>query len=318
MAYHWNPWFVNSSWLDKIEEKFGRPDFVHFHDIYEPFEIALARLMKRRGWRYIFSPHGGLQPYAQMRKSLKKAIGNFLFSDRFIRDAVAVHVLNDAESDAIARRFPHSRVFTIPNGVSDGFLHKAVIRSTLNKSELIFGFIGRIDIKHKGIDLLLEAVSKLQKEQDALKIRFVFAGPFHSQKDEKAFNMYLRRLRYPQMVEYKGVVLGEEKQQLIDSFDVFLHTSRHEGMPGAILEAMSRGIPCLVTPGTNMQEMIENCQGGWGCALNVNAIVEALSAISYDRKGIAERGIAARTYVLDHFTWSKIAQQYVRKIKELL
>ena len=40
-------------------------------------------------------------------------------------------------------------------------------------------------------------------------------------------------------------------------FDLFIHTFRFEGHPIAVLEALSYGIPCLLTPGTNMAGEVE-------------------------------------------------------------
>src|SRR5205823_5827479 len=108
-------------------------------------------------------------------------------------------------------------------------------------------------------------------------------------------------------VEYKGVVRGAEKERAFDSFDIFVHTSRYEGMPGAVLEAMARGIPCLVTPGTNMKKTIVDCKGGWTCDLSVEAIAEALLSIARNPEEILHKGASAKQYALDHLLWSKIA-----------
>lgn len=46
--------------------------------------------------------------------------------------------------------------------------------------------------------------------------------------------------------------------------DLFIQTSRHEGMPMGLLEALSIGVPCLVTVGTSLGHIIK-IQRWMGC-----------------------------------------------------
>ena len=114
LSYHKNPWFIDSKWLDKIEKQFGCPDIVHFHDVYSPFESALARQCFKRGWKYVVSVHGGLQDASQSRKIVKKIIGNILFFNSFICSAKSVHVLNEAEERADKIRVPKTSPIRCP------------------------------------------------------------------------------------------------------------------------------------------------------------------------------------------------------------
>ena len=49
-----------------------------------------------------------------------------------------------------------------------------------------------------------------------------------------------------------GPIAGADKKKVLKDADLFLHTSRSEGHPMGVLEALAYGIPCLLTPGTNM------------------------------------------------------------------
>ena len=135
---------------------------------------------------------------------------------------------------------------------------------------------------------------------------------------KKAFNAYVKRLRYPQKVIYCGVVSGKKKLELMDSFDVFLHTSRHEGMPGAVLEAMARAVPCLVTPGTNMQHIISESGGGWVCDCSVGSVFSALKAILQAPDESLLKGLNARKFVDRNFLWSKVAERYMMQVKAII
>ncbi len=312
---HWNPWYVNKNYFNDMLKSFGCPDVVHFHGVYHPFHAAFSIQLKRYGIPYICAMHGGLQQHSQRRKPLKKFLGNLLFFNYFIRNSFAIHALNDAEVSAIEERFPGKRFLVLPNGVPASLPERSLKKSA---GRITFGFLGRIDVSHKGLDFLLKAVNKIQKEHPQNKLHFIFAGPFFGRKNEKMFWDLVNALPDPDVIEYKGIVSGEEKDKMFDLFDVFVHTSRHEGMPGAVLEAMARGIPCLVTPGTNVQKMVLSCTGGWGCSLSVDSIAQVVLAILREDFAILKKGVTARKYVLDHLTWSQIARQYVYELKKLL
>ena len=82
---------------------------------------------------------------------------------------------------------------------------------------------------------------------------------------------------------------GEEVLRCLLACDVFVHTSRSEGMPMAVLEAMAMGRPCLVTPGTNMADVV--CEGGgWQCQPDPDSIAESLKDIYQQRDSLQARG----------------------------
>ena len=59
---------------------------------------------------------------------------------------------------------------------------------------------------------------------------------------------------------YMGGVYGDNKVKVLLDTDIFILTSRYEGMPMGVLEAWSYGIPCILSDGTNMinSDTLEN------------------------------------------------------------
>lgn len=253
-------------------------------------------------------------------------MGNKLFLEGFIRNATAFCALCKNEAEDIKRFYPKAKVFIVPNGVDINIYKPALTnysnermvgRELVGEKCVIFGFMGRIDVYHKGIDILLSAL-KIIQETTFIKIKLILIGPFYTKKDEEKTKTFIQQLKEPSDVILTGRKQGEEKLKILSFFDIFIHTSRFEGLPSAVLEAMALGKPCIVTPGTNMQEIISVCNGGWLCDESSESIAQAIQLAVDDRGEILKRGDNARIYVKNNFTWSIIAQQYTKNLKQVL
>jgi len=118
------------------------------------------------------------------------------------------------------------------------------------------------------------------------------------------------RLELREIASIHGPVAGPAKTDLLQGTDVFLHTSRYEGHPMAVLEALSFGIPCLLTPNTNVAEEVAAAGAGWEVALSPEAIAQGiLTVLRCPPAALEEAGARARELVLRQYTWEKIASQ---------
>jgi glycosyltransferase involved in cell wall biosynthesis len=323
--YHWNPWYITKEWIGLIKDKFGTPDIVNIHGLYVPFQTALARLFIKEGWIYIVSSRGSFAQYAQHKKFFKKWLGNKLFLKPFIANAMAIHALCQNEAEDVRRFYPKAKIIIAPNGVDVNICSKnlgVLAEEETSKEELfenkclILGFIGRIDVYHKGLDILLSAF-KIIQETASIKIKLVLVGPFHSQGDEKKIRILIQSLKLPSSVILIGPKIGDEKYALLSSFDIFIHTSRFEGLPNAVLEAMACAKPVIVTPGTNMKELVIQSCGGWVCDCDPNSVASAVLAAVRDKKEITRKGEAARKFIFEHLTWDKVAFNYIQSIQAI-
>ncbi len=321
---HINPWRLSKEWISIIKEDFGKPDIVNFHDTYIPFQTALAELFIIENWPYVFTPRGGLTLLAQGVKAYKKIPANFLFFDKFVKNAILIHALCEKEAADIQIRYPKSKIFVVSNGVDEDLLstcdeiQKNETSAFQKEGELVIGFIGRIDVYHKGIDLLLMAISSLQNNDFGRNIKLVIIGPYHSKKDRIIIEKILEEMPLKKNIIIKGPVFGLEKWQEMNNFDIFTHTSRFEGVPNSVLEAMALGKPCLVTSGTNMAGIVNKNKCGWGCETSVESICETIGLIN-DRKNyeVMQYGFNARKYIIKNHLMKDISEKCVDVYKSI-
>jgi glycosyltransferase involved in cell wall biosynthesis len=312
---YYNPWFVSRDWIVRILEEFGKPDLVVFHSTYIPFHIALARRCRRVGWPYIVTPHGGMTEVAQEIKKIKKLIGNILFFRSFVKRAAAIHTKSELSAAQIRVFFDVKDVFVVPNAVNDELfsvgesLAAADLGDFATGVDLMLGFIGRIYVPHKGIDLLLEAMSILKSGREGPICKLLMVGPFFTKKDQDYVLSTIRSCGLGDIVKLVGSKFGHEKWSYFLACDVFVHTSRFEaGIPIALLEAMALGRPYLATPGAIMGDVIqEGC--GWMSEPDPDSIANTICNIYKSKETLPATGKRSRDFARSHFTWNKIAER---------
>ncbi len=320
-----NPWAISDAWFSVVEEKFGRPDVVSVNGIYIPFQVAFAmQAARKKKWPYIVTPRGSFRILAQKIKPLKKVIGNLLFANALMRMASAIHTLAQEEADDILRYFPRAKVFIAPNGVSEDLfdvsrsIQPVAPLDAASSRTFVLCFIGRMYVWVKGLDLLLGALKIIEERHPQLDVRVLFIGPFNTPADEKIMRKMAAGLKHPERVTFLGTMIGDQKWSYLLRSDAFVHTSRFEGMPNAVLEAMAVGKPCLVTPGTNMGQIVAESQGGWVVDATSRAIADKLIYMAGHREEVVTRGGAAQAYARQHLTWRQAARSYARHIESLL
>ena len=292
--------------IASMPKPLNEPDLIVFHSTYILEHILLAYEAWQRKIPYVICPRGGMTLGAQRVKRLKKIGGNLLFFNRMVRNASAIQCLTEQEANDVEKIW-NRPVFIVGNGVNLPLVE--TLASPGKNTQLKFVFLGRLDIHHKGLDFLLEACTIIQKHLRNSQIQIFLYG-----SDVAGSRVELERLvnnyQIQDLVHIKDPVWGEEAKQVVfQSADLFLHTSRFEGHPMAVLEALSYGIPCLLTPGTNMASAVEKAGAGWAVEPNSKAIAQGMQNILSKQSELSTKGIAARNLVEQKYSWNRIARQ---------
>jgi glycosyltransferase involved in cell wall biosynthesis len=111
-----------------------------------------------------------------------------------------------------------------------------------------------------------------------------------------------------------GSKFGEEKNELLQKIDVFVHPSRNEGLPLSVIEAASFGKPCIVTDATNIGQLITKNQAGktiytQNSNLLKNAMVELYSCWKKPTAFIEMQHNALKM-VQENYNWKQIITRF--------
>jgi glycosyltransferase involved in cell wall biosynthesis len=109
-------------------------------------------------------------------------------------------------------------------------------------------------------------------------------------------------------VTFDGALFGEEKRHALENAALLIQTSRWEGMPFSVLEAMATGAPVLVTGGTNLAGIVAASDAGWTCDGTIGSIANAMCAVANSSEEERTRkGRNAQQLIAERFTWPRLA-----------
>jgi glycosyltransferase involved in cell wall biosynthesis len=94
--------------------------------------------------------------------------------------------------------------------------------------------------------------------------------------------------------------------------NIFVLPSRHEGMPNVVLEAMGCGLPVIATRIAGSEDLV--LDGNTGYLINPDSpheLSEALLKLIDHKEDIKRMGEAARTRVIENFSWDSVADRYL-------
>ena len=297
--------------LDSLPDPFKRPDIVVFEGFYNMEDVRIARMLRKQKIPYMVIPRGSLTNEALHNHAwLKKWFAHKLFFDSFVKQAIAIQYLTRKEADDSINRF-HTPYFIIPNGFNIPKERKC----EFSKEGVRAVFIGRLDIFHKGLDLLFDAVSEIKDKLITLNFHLDIYGPYRD--DYEKIRNIIKERNISSIVSLCGGVDGEAKKDALLNSDLFVMTSRFEGHPMGLIEALAYGLPCFVTPGSNMLEEIKSFDAGWTCGLSVESIKEILEKAVREKHNYEKKGKNAQM-LAQQYNWSDIAFRFHQEVKSMV
>lgn len=268
---------------------------------------------------YIATPHGMLEPWALAYKSQKKKLYFSWLEKPALQKASAIQMLASTEAKGIKELNIKAPSVIVPNGICitdfefihspEAFYHK--FPETKNKKLIIF--LGRVDPK-KGLDLLAPAFAKVH--ENFSETHLIVAGP-----DNTGFlptaESYFSEAGCRDAVTFTGMLTGDLKYAALAAANIYVAPSYSEGFSISVLEGMATGLPCVITTGCNFPE-----SAAAGVArvvdINTNSIANALIQLLQDPIQAKEMGDRARQFILDNYTWDRIASKMVLVYKDII
>ena len=281
---------------------------VHIHGAFIPEFYKISRLLKRQNIPYIFTPHGSFTEMAMTKNKWVKQVYFQVFESKVIRDAKRIQLLGINEYDFLDTLTKKARKCLIPNG-QDLTVIPMYTKKEQSKVAPVFGFCGRLATFHKGLDLMFEGFQIYLKNGGTGTLELI------GDSEERAtLEQLAEDLGIADSVIFHGKKFGEAKYNLLHQMDVFLHTSRMEGFPTAVLEAAAMRIPTLTSEATNINDFVKKHNSGFLLLENTPTEIAQLMATAKDyfsKNQLTEMGLRGRKMVEQEFDWKHIAERLV-------
>lgn len=125
------------------------------------------------------------------------------------------------------------------------------INGSENK-KLILGTVAAIDVPYKGQDDVINAVGILKKEGMAISYKIVGGG------NAVMLNKIISQSNVKDRVEIVGRLKHEKVFNFLKGIDLYIQPSKQEGLPRALIEAMSKGCPALGARTAGIPELLSD------------------------------------------------------------
>jgi glycosyltransferase involved in cell wall biosynthesis len=157
--------------------------------------------------------------------------------------------------------------------------------------------------KQKRLDVWLEIAKALHQKCPQTRFIIVGDGPLREELHDKA-----RSLQMQDYLHFAG--LQVETRPYLQAMDIFMMSSEFEGLPIALLEAMSMGCMPACTDAGGIRELVKNNSNGILVPVNnPMQLVERLVDQVKDIKEIKILGSAARETVIHSFSMQKMVNE---------
>ena len=295
-----------------IGQRRGNVDLIHLHSVFTPHNVFIARAAGRP---YVVSPRGGYSHAVLTgRRRWIKAGWMTMYERTFLDNAAALHAVSREEAQQLADLVPDARIVHIPNAVESPAQTPPPPRRGGMRRIL---FIGRLAVRQKGLDLLLEGYARFVGSSRSETELVIAGSDFRGGLAESA--RLSRSLSISDHVQFPGPVYGDAKAELLSTSHAFVHTSRWEGLPFAALEALAIGRPVVVTPETNLGRYVQEYEAGVVVAGTPEAIAEGLRfLIECDPPSLDAMSQNAVRLASEKFSWPEVTRQMVNLYERVL
>jgi phosphatidylinositol alpha-mannosyltransferase len=201
------------------------------------------------------------------------------------------------------------KIEVIPNGVDLRRFTGNDDKPVLDGDPTIL-YLGLLSSR-KGIDVLIQAVAKLQSELPNMKLHLVGGGQMND------FQLLAKKKGIEKHVVFHGWAAHSMVPRYYKSADICVFPSRHEPFGITILEAMASGTPIIASNIGGFREILSNGKNGiLFKSEDADALSKAILILYQDvglRKKISHN--ALRTVM--EYCWENIAERYVSLYRRL-
>ncbi|MDH6196213.1 glycosyltransferase involved in cell wall biosynthesis [Mycobacterium frederiksbergense] len=275
-----------------LRSNWGRFDVTHIHLGRDLVVMPVAAAARRRGISYLLQTHGMVAP---TNHPLAAPLDR-VWTRKILCDARAVFFLNQHErQQLVAFAGPDLRLVQLDNGVP----RYPAAGPPSGRPEVLFA--ARMHPRKRPVAFVETAKILLDAGIDA---QFTLVGP-----DEGEGPALREALEGDPRITWEGALAPDAVPARMAAAEVYVLPSVREPHPMSVLEAMSVGLPVVVTNDCGLAPMVEESRSGIATEPTVTALVAAIDSILGDRPHARSMGERGRETVHTHFGMRRVGDR---------
>jgi poly(glycerol-phosphate) alpha-glucosyltransferase len=301
-----------------VEAPLGAPgQIVHLHGVTWDI-VHVARCLRQRSLPYVMTSHGALHYHGRLHFLKKFIVLNFLSS--FARRANGIHFLSHRERRRFRWLVPgwsgNTVVIPTPAVVADPSQVMAAPRTdfAIPPDDFLFLYLGRIDVRTKGLDVLLHALSQTTPDTAA---RLAIVGP-DWEGGRARLEVLAQTLGCADRVHFLGPQYGAKKWAVLKMADAFVSPSRWEAFGIALVEAIGFGVPTITSTKVNLSEDLAQQGVALVSELSAPALASAMREMARDATLRSRLHARGREWVLQTCDPKAVGRQLADFYRQVL
>jgi glycosyltransferase involved in cell wall biosynthesis len=301
------------SWIWKVAWELDRikPDLIMTHGFNGHFVVMVTSILHRVQWSFICSYHGLYHAPSVSRKVYEKFFN--IIMEHFIRYwALGVAVVAEHSQKYLVQKGVNaSKITVIHNGIDNCMVLSDDARQRLRREwkirddEILLGIASRLD-PVKGIEYLIDALSRLVQRNNKIKLAIVGTG-----SSENFLKQYVKESNLSDYIIFTG--FRSDVNDCLSAFDIFILPSLAEYHSIALLEAMRAKKPIIATDvGGNTESVRDEIESLIIKPANVTVLCNAIERLVSDPTLCLRLASAAHERFQREFT----TEQMIRKTAE--
>lgn len=320
-------WFYSRDLHNALRFRIQQFDIVHVTSVFLSVSYLGAEYAKKFGKPYLISPRGSLIPELVAKKnSLLKRLYITFIEKRNLESANAIHFTTLYEKEMYGELgLLLKKAIVIPNGLE---IKKELVNSNqelgkrfkkkfnIEEDAKVILSLGRLNWK-KGFDTLIPAFARVVEQEPSAVL--VIAGG-----DEDDYKKVIKslianyRLLITKNIIFTGELRGESKAAAYRGADVFVTPSYSENFGISAVEAMSFGIPVIVTNTVGIAPDVKEVKAGIVIEKNEEQLAKAILGLLRDEALRRELGKRGKKLVVEKYSWTEISKKWVKEYDALI
>lgn len=240
-----------------IEEHVEKADmiFARMPSVISDITINIAKKMRKK---YLVEVGGCAWDAYWNHSSIGKLVAPYMYFNekKHIKDAdFAIYVTREW----LQKRYPNKGIQSVASNVYLKKKGSSVLNSRIqriigkdyNEDPFVVATTAAINVKYKGQEYVIEAISNLNKSGYNFKYELVGGG------DNNYLMSVAEKFQIVDKVEFKGLMLQEDVIDWLETIDMYIQPSKQEGLPRALIEALSMACPASGSTTAGIPELLE-------------------------------------------------------------